>query len=335
MKYFFKRFLLFLIPLIIGLLGIIHLDVYKVFYSYDDYYKNKITYFSREMVTTNTYIKYKDQLQFDSFIFGSSRSMVYQTNEWKKYLDKGAVPFHFDANAESVYGVCNKIKFIDKKGGKINNALIIIDREFLSKTINSSDEFISPVCLTNESYLKYYWIFIQPCFDLKFLFAYLDYLNFKTYRKYMIPYFADPKGGTGIDSDPITCDAWFRVEGKIASDSLAYYKEQIIFNEFVRSLRKAKECKVTLAEIDQLKIIKAVFDRHHTRYKIVISPIYDQIPLEKEQLRLLNSILGKEHIYNFSGVNKFTKSIGNYYEHSHYRPFVANEILKEIYSIKD
>lgn len=318
--------------MIIGILGIIHLDVYKVFYNYDDYYKNKFTYLSRELITTKTYKKHKDELKFDSFIFGSSRSMVYQTDVWKTYLDKRAVPFHFDANDEGTYGICNKIKYIDAKGGKINNALVIIDRELLTRTINKTTEFISPACLSNESNLTFYWTFLKPCLNIKFLIAYLDYLNFKTYRAYMIPYFADPNNGDGLDSDPITCDATFQVENKIKVDSLSYYKKGIANKEFNRAFRKAEACKVTMAEIEQLRTIKKIFDRHHTHYKIVISPIYDQIPLEKEQINLLNSLFGKEHIYNFSGVSKFTGSIGNYYEHSHYRPFVANEILKEIYT---
>lgn len=329
--YFLKRFLLFLIPLIIGVLGIIHLDVYKVFYSYDDYYKNKITYFSREMVTTNTYIKYKDELKFDSFIFGSSRSMVYQTIEWKKYLNKDAAPFHFDANSEGVYGIYNKTRYIDSQGGEINNALIIIDRELLTQTTNKTNEFISPVCLSNESKLRYYWTFIKPCFNLKFLVAYLDYLNFKIYRDYMIPYFANPIDGKDLDVNPITCDAKFQIENQIKTDSLTYYKKRMGDKEFERDKKKAKECKVTLSEIAQLKKIKEILDRHHTHYKIIISPIYDQVPMEQEQISLLNSIFGKEHIYNFSGINSFTGSIGNYYEHSHYRPHVANEILKTIY----
>ncbi len=59
--------------------------------------------------------------------------------------------------------------------------------------------------------------------------------------------------------------------------------------------------------------------------------MYDQIPLEKEQLNLLYDIFGKENVYDFSGKNEFTESVFNYYENSHYRPHVAAEIMDIIY----
>jgi len=41
--------------------------------------------------------------------------------------------------------------------------------------------------------------------------------------------------------------------------------------------------------------------------------------------------LGKKNVYDFSGKNKLTTPIGNYYETSHYRPHVANKIMELIY----
>jgi len=80
-----------------------------------------------------------------------------------------------------------------------------------------------------------------------------------------------------------------------------------------------------------LKKIKEIFTRHNTRYKIIISPIYDQIPLEQEQLNLLYEVFGKENVYDFSGKNRFTEPISNYYETVHFKPYVAHEILNIVY----
>ena len=74
-----------------------------------------------------------------------------------------------------------------------------------------------------------------------------------------------------------------------------------------------------------------IFNKHNTKYKIVISPVYDQVPMEEEQLEVLEQIFGKQNIYNFSGKNKFTDSIHNFYETSHYKPNVANEIMNILY----
>ena len=66
--------------------------------------------------------------------------------------------------------------------------------------------------------------------------------------------------------------------------------------------------------------------------KIIISPVYDQIPIEEEQIELLEQIFGEENIYNFSEKNKFTESIYNFYEASDCRPHVANKIMDIIYN---
>ena len=40
---------------------------------------------------------------------------------------------------------------------------------------------------------------------------------------------------------------------------------------------------------------------------------------------------GKQNVFDFSGINFITNDYHNYYENSHYRPHVADYIMKEIY----
>ena len=42
-----------------------------------------------------------------------------------------------------------------------------------------------------------------------------------------------------------------------------------------------------------------------------------------------NSFSGNK--YNYSGINRFTRDIHNYYENSHFRIRVGREIMDEIY----
>ena len=106
-------------------------------------------------------------------------------------------------------------------------------------------------------------------------------------------------------------------------------KQQGVF--YQRPKASALILKVTNKEIALLNKIQSLFDKHHTNYKIVISPLYDQIPMEEEQLQLLYSIFGKENIFDFSGKNNLTEPISNYFESSHYKPNVAKIILDSIY----
>jgi hypothetical protein len=81
----------------------------------------------------------------------------------------------------------------------------------------------------------------------------------------------------------------------------------------------------------QLQEIKSIFDANTTDYRIVINPLYDQVKLNPEDLRFLQNLFGKEKVFDFSGINDFTKTVTNYYEESHYRPQLADSILKIIY----
>lgn len=130
----------------------------------------------------------------------------------------------------------------------------------------------------------------------------------------------------------VNCDIWYGHDQDIKIDSLGYYNRLLNKGIFYdRSKINYSKCHISELEILQLNSIKKIFSRNNTNYKIIISPNYDQIPLEKEQIELLGEIFGKRNVYNFSGKNRLTEEIGNYYEASHFRPNVANEIFENIY----
>ena len=74
--------------------------------------------------------------------------------------------------------------------------------------------------------------------------------------------------------------------------------------------------------------------KNSTKYKIVLGPTYDQHNFNQQDLDILIKYFGEENIYNFSGINDYTKNIANYYEIYHYKPSVANDIMNKIYATK-
>jgi hypothetical protein len=80
-----------------------------------------------------------------------------------------------------------------------------------------------------------------------------------------------------------------------------------------------------------LREIRAIFDRHSTDYRIVVSPLYHQVPMNAQDIRMLEEVFSETNVYDFSGVNEFTCDVRNYYETSHYRPTAAREIMCRIY----
>jgi hypothetical protein len=77
--------------------------------------------------------------------------------------------------------------------------------------------------------------------------------------------------------------------------------------------------------------IKRIFLKHKTKYRIVISPLYDQQYFNPKDLEKLQNIFGKMNVFDLSGKNQITEYKGNYYQNQHYKIFIGREILKTIY----
>jgi hypothetical protein len=134
--------------------------------------------------------------------------------------------------------------------------------------------------------------------------------------------------------DAATNEARFDdLEQFIRTKGDAYYKERT--SVFYKRSVTPQIYGSVIREVHQkqLEEIKAIFDTNATDYRIVISPLYDQVQLNPEDLQFLQNLFGKEKVFDFSGINSFTTPVTNYYEESHYRPLVADSILKAIYTL--
>ena len=79
-----------------------------------------------------------------------------------------------------------------------------------------------------------------------------------------------------------------------------------------------------------LREIKKILVKHNTRYKIILSPIYDQMKFSSDDLRVLREIFGN-NLYDFTGQNWITQSKYNWYETKHFRTYIGDSILNVIY----
>ena len=334
MKKFVKQLFVYSLPILFYgvLVLVINLkDPFKVFGTYKKYYETSIVDLNREFVCLQLFKNNCDSIKYNSFIFGSSRSLSFKVPNWKKHLDKSAVGFHFDATGESIYGIYNKLLFLAKTKRTMNNALFIIDYSTLVATESREGHLsIAPPELSTNSKFMFNKEFVMASSNGNFIKEYFKYVLFGEYdsnNQYIFPNLKNT-----LKSDNITGDIYFETEHKIALNAKAYYKKMIQKNVFYdRKKLSYNEVPITSKEIYFLKAIKNILVEKKTNYKIVISPLYDQKVLSKEQMRLLIAIFGKQNVFDFSGKNKFTNSIYNYYESSHYRPNVANEIMNLLY----
>lgn len=325
------KVLLFTFPVLLLAIMSVVVDPFKVYRQYDDYDRDTFVPLNRELLCLKLYQRNKSSLCYNSFIFGNSRSQAFKVNNWKAFLPADSKAFHFDGAGGGIYGIHNRIRYIDQSGGRLDHALVIVDQLSLSLTKNAKGHsYISPPELSKESPLAFYSEFTKPLLNIRFVIGYIDYSIFATHREYMRKLIYNPKYPNS--SDPRTADVYYGIDRRIFEDSDGYYKEQIDKGTFYdRGKRVVMSKPVTQEEKELLVNMRKYFDKHHTDYRIVVCPLYDQKPLGDDHVQLLQSVFGAERVYDYSGINRFTQSLYNYYEESHFRPTVADEIMKEIY----
>ncbi len=337
MKKFIKKCFLFAAPLVLLAVPAILLDPFRVFFQYDPYYpppEEELVQFNRNIACLQTFEANRNKYPYNAFVLGSSRSQAFKCNAWKRHLGEQAVPFHFSNFGEVIYGVRNKLVYLDEQGVDIEHVLLVVDEALLKRTRNNKQfKNTSPPALSKESPVKFYKALFDAYTQKGFIIGYIDYKLFHVRRDYMNELF--PFREIPSTHDPVTCDYTYGYDVQLAEDEDAYY-EGVKDVFYVREKTERQQGdEITKEEIAIVQQIQRIFQKHQTDYRIVISPLYDQIPLNKNQLNLLKEYFDAERIYDFSGVNRFTENYRNYYETSHYRPHVAEEIMQIVYGESD
>ncbi len=333
MKQFIKKIFFFiligLIPLGILSLGYFYFDPFKVLKKQKNSLFREITP-NRDFVSTEMFLRNCKNIQYNSFVFGSSRTLAFRPISWQKYLKINSRIFMFDASSESIYGIYKKLKFLDKLDIKLNNVLIVLCRScsFDNDCNHKGYLFIKHPAISGESELRFQLEFYRTYLNPRYLFSFYDYKFTGKYKEYMKSYFEF--GKTSIDS--ITnemCE--IDLEKQLKYDFLGYYNNRnaIFYNR--TSEKKDSISRINENHLFMLKEIKHILNKNKTNYKIILSPLYEQVKFNSKDYYLLKKIFGR-NIYDYSGKNKFTDLKTNYYENSHYKPFVGDSILKEIYS---
>jgi len=331
---FFAKAFILLSPAIFLLCAYFVLDPFKVLRTYDSYYISGIPSYvtlNNDFVATETFKKYYASNQYDSFIFGSSRSRFYEVADWQKYI-RSTRCFHYDSSAESLYGIHAKLRYLDRSGIKINNALIILDSGLLSDVQNSESHFVRKhPDLSGESSVKFQLRFLKTFLNPRFVVAYLHFSATKKFYPYMAK--ESLLNNTPMEYELFSNELKFnRIEAKISSNPAAFYDERKK-SFYARGVEQSFSPPV-IGEVQKkmLSEMRDILFRHQCKFKILISPLYDQKKIDLKDLSYLQGMFGPGRVYDFSGINNFTQSYTNYYDSSHYRPHVAREIMAIIYN---
>jgi hypothetical protein len=305
-------------------------DPFKVLYKYNIYVSTKpeaSVLLNKDIISTETFLSNYKKYNYDSYIFGNSRSMFYTINEWEKHIHASQC-FHFDAHSETLFGVEKKVELIHNKNCNIKNALFVWDVSLLQVTTNSEGHlYMKDPNLSGENAIAFQLDNFKDYIDLDFIKEYIPFVFFKKIYPDTRVFLAN-----ATEYNPVTNEISWSNEQKIEKNKDEYYNARM--NIFYRrdSIQQYSPQVIQKDQKDLLLKIKKILDHDQTNYRIVISPLYDQKKLDTTDLEYLYNLFGKENVYDFSGINDITKSIYNYYEASHYRSTVASRIIDSIYS---
>ncbi len=331
---FLRRILLFSVPLWVLVALYVMLDPFMVVWSYDDYYERKGLHPTLDMdyVSCENYVHRNATTHYSAFIMGNSRSQFWRVSDWTKHLDDGAVAYHYYGNGETLYRLTRHLQFIHQYGGAIKHVLMVVDRELLQKAEPETTGHLGLMPPRIEGRLLTFHIenllsFLKP----EFLVGYLDYAVFGKERPYMTERFLFEKP---VHYDPVTNEVLEFLADEAIANGTYYTPERIRRFDGKQFPDSVSPSVLQEQHVALLRQIKDIFSQHATDYRIVVSPLYDQIRLNRQDYQTLCRIFGKEHIYDFSGPNSWNKDYHLYYEESHYLPVVANAMMDSIYAVR-
>lgn len=332
-----KRFLLRII-LIVFIPVALLLGVYLVTDPFKTLRPFSLEYFdttNRDYLSSELFILNHPEQHYDSFVFGSSRCCGINSYHWKQYLEDGSKQFVFQAWGESLTGIEQKVKFLDRKGVPIRNALIVLDipGSFNSDQLPSEALSIKDWKISGQSEILYqatlFYDFLQK-----------PSIWIKSIGQAMNQVIVEP-GFDTVSNDWYAsnkeADLWVRpVQDSLnncSSTSRSVFikqiadcelEEQVISEELIDDKFEA-----------QLRDIRAVFDKHQTAFYVIISPAIWQLnkAINPDDLAKLQSIFDGR-VYDFSGRNSITEDYNNFSDPNHFGLCAGWEMIEEIYSNK-
>lgn len=309
-----------------GILALyLHDDPFRVFRRYGCYDSDVML--NEGFVGWNIYLNGKDSLPFNSFILGNSCTMAYPCSEWEACLEPGSRAVRLFGNSETLEGIRLKLLALEQDSAELRNLLIVVDRSALSETrLHSGFGFILPPDISGKSPASVQWEFLQAFCRPDFLIPYLRYRlagKVSPDMKYMNPY--------GRIRDPHNNDSFNPRERMIREEGPAYWDRRR--NEFPErsGLPDTADPVIRTRQLAVLREMADLVHRHRSSVRIIVSPNYDQQVLHPADRHLLEDLFGKEYVFDFSGINEYTRDIRHYYERHHYRPCVGIRLLRRIY----
>ena len=327
MKRYLRNIFFFSLPLVSIIIGYYVIsDPFMTIRLYDDYWPQYGRQCHNDVVRAVRLMdKYDDSLHYNSFIIGNSRSDFYYVDDWKQYLREDASCFHFNQSADDLYGTLQRIRYLYNRFHRIDNLLIIVDADYLRDMSKHTGHLYRIPAVVTGNPLD------EIVFRIEEMRAFYNLDFQKSWIRGEVP---NSNNGT-TSYNPYLNEVYKdAAEKHITTMSIQEYNETL--SSELRLYQRSRLDSVAPRAIFErqeaaLKEIAEYVKKGDTEVKIIVSPLYDQIKINPEDIKILKTIYGESNVWDFSGINKYTDNVKNYYENSHYRPMLCRELLRVIY----
>ena len=329
---FLKRIvILLLVPVLLLAAVYFVTDPYKTLRPFS------LTYFdstNRDYLSSELFVKNYPKYHYNSYVFGSSRGGGINTYQWSQYLPEGSSQFLFQAWAETITGIDQKITYIDEHHYPLDNVLVLVD---------IPHSFSKPQLPTLAISIKDPRFSHQPRWAFQAVLFY-DFIQkpsewLRAIRKWHRS--APPavtfdsisndweKGNKELDlSSPPAKDKMRSLSGKAREAFLKDYVD----NPDVTLPESKSVIDGPMTEV--LYHIKSIFDRNGTNYRIIVTPAfgYKYPAITEEDLQILQLVFGEKYVYDYSGRQDITLNYENFSDPNHFGLNIGWQILEEVYN---
>lgn len=303
-------------------------DPFRVLKKYDRYLLDGLE-INRDFISSQYYLENYQDRNYNSFVFGSSRSICIDIDDWKGYLNKSNIPYHFDTWGESIFGIHSKIKKIDSNNSSIKDVILFL---CMDKTFGFTEDrpesylYRKHPDFANSSHLEFHKLMVYTFMNLQFCTRYLYWKATHVYQPFLEGYIVQHTSSIAPISNQVSRDY---NELQIQLDSLKYYRQSQDFNGFETGINFSKVPVINKKSKELLHEISLIFKKQNTNCKIVVSPIFGGQEIHPEDLNFLKSEFST--VYNLTGKNELTTIPGYYHDIVHPRRIAGKKILKILY----
>ena len=219
------------------------------------------------------------------------------------------------------------------KGQKIKNVLIITEPRLLAFTnprVGIMHAISPEICAMSK-------------FDFQLTYI-KSFLKFNIYYPYIKFLFTGEYGKSGRDpiNNGVKCLIKYTNDAE-DTGSVDRFIEEKGFQAFYETHKdnfiacKDRTPKMLPAilkkpQIEMLKALKRIVDKHHTNFKFILVPGFNQDYMNDKDFAILQQTLGKENVFSYElNVHKELNKIENFYDAGHFRRRVGRYILNDVY----